>query len=312
MATKSRKRSKRKSQKSQKVSNKKPLVAYLLESGSIQSIRRNKLIIDKLREYHWTQHHELEYQRNKIKDQITEVFLQQSSSNFNFNGWQRLVRFKYSYHPLSARGSIENVGGRFNIGNIDPQYFHPFPGLYIASDKDTALQETLGPTPEDPKIKLNQMEIALTNPKSISIISVSGFLEKMFDLRDSSRLNEFVDLISIFELSTHLKKLAQTHNLKRPRVVKTVDQLYTSLMESNWREFPMQYDIPANPQIFGQLIHKAGIQGICYRSIWTGKDCLVIYPRNFDATASYIKIDDELPDNSIPSKIDSTNWKTAE
>jgi len=58
----------------------------------------------------------------------------------------------------------------------------------------------------------------------------------------------------------------------------------------------MQFDVPATGQIFGQLVAGAGIEGIVYLSKFTGKECIVIFPQNFEeGTDSFIALDDEPP-----------------
>ncbi len=76
--------------------------------------------------------------------------------------------------------------------------------MYIAKNKDTTLQEHLGQEATMPSSKLNARELALTNPTSEVIVSVSGNLDKVFDLRDDNNLTPFLKLIRNFSLSLHL------------------------------------------------------------------------------------------------------------
>lgn len=85
-----------------------------------------------------------------------------------------------------------------------------------------------------------------------------------------------------------------------------------SLLMKNWRAFPMQFDVPANSQIFGHLVYLAGIEGIRYPSKRTGKDCLVAFPRNFSRTGSYIELDDAAPDGVSLKRVDGDNWQDCE
>lgn len=289
-----------------------PTVSYLLEHATLQEMRNNKKTVETLLQYHWSYYHDLAYQRKQVEDQLIRILNEACVSNFKFQNWQRAVKYKYSNHPLSTLGSLQMPGGRFNIGQINPLHFAPFPGLYIASDKATALQESLIPNPVDVKIKLSPLELALTDRGSITIVSVGGSLERCLDLRDANSLCTFIELINNFKISESITHLADINNIERPRIVKSCEELLKSLMDKNWRLMPMQYDIPANSQIFGQLAHSAGIDGILYKSIATNKDCLVIYPRNFENSSSYIQIDDELPDNNIPKRLDTSCWKISE
>ncbi len=74
----------------------------------------------------------------------------------------------------------------------------------------------------------------------------------------------------------------------------------------------MLFDIPANSQIFGQLVNEAGIDGIIYPSKMTNKDAVVIFTRNFENSGSWVKLDDLGPSDEILGKIDSLNWQLAE
>ena len=44
----------------------------------------------------------------------------------------------------------------------------------------------------------------------------------------------------------------------------------------------------------------------------TGKDCLAIFPRNFEKGDSYIQIHDELPSSKVPKNLDGKNWRLSE
>lgn len=68
----------------------------------------------------------------------------------------------------------------------------------------------------------------------------------------------------------------------------------------------MQFDIPANCQIFGQLVANAGIEGILYPSKFTNKKCLAIYPQNFDSE-SFVKVEGDAPEGAA-SKLDANCW----
>lgn len=287
-------------------------VSYLLEQGTLTEMRRNKKIIEVLLKYYWDLHHDLAYQRKLIESDLISALNEDCIPDYEFKNWQRTVKYKYSDHPLSTLGSLLPPGGRFNIGEINTTSFTPFPGLYIAKDKGTALQETLCPESVEDKNALTSLELALTDKKSISIVSVSGILERVFDLRNDNSLKKFASLIKNFKISPSVIKLADKCNMKRPNTIKTKKELFNSMMQDDWRLFPMQYDIPANSQIFGQIVHTAKIDGVLYCSCVTGKDCLVIYPRNFEYSSSYIQLDHEPPSEKTPKRLDRTCWKVSE
>lgn len=75
------------------------------------------------------------------------------------------------------------------------------------------------------------------------------------------------------------------------------------MLEPHWRAWCMQFDIPANCQIFGQLVASSGIEGILYPSKFSKKkNCLAIYPQNFDSS-SYVAIEGDMPEGAL-SRLD--------
>jgi hypothetical protein len=284
---------------------------FFLEQVSAADIRTWRAIKDSFLKLHWDFYSCLAYQRSKITDEIRKSLLEASQKRFVFKKWQRVVRFKFSTEPLSLAGSlVEPGGGRFNIGDINPAQFPPFPALYIASDKETALQEKLCQK-IDSKNKQEAFDLALTDPTSLTNVSISGQLDTIIDLNKPHKLQNFVDLIKDFTISDHVKAQAKKLQLKEePDLIKTVLQLQKALLCPNWRVGPMQYDIPAPSQIFAQMVVSAGIEGILYKSKFSNRNCLVIFPQNFDETnGSFIKLDDAAPKETKILKWDAASWR---
>lgn len=193
---------------------KKPQVIHLLESGTVDGLREAKSVTQKLLNFHWNYYSELARQRNLIQDQIQEALIQTCIS-YEVTNWQRGVKYKYGLHPLSTVGSLTNIGGRFNTGvNVNTEV-PSFPALYIAKNKDTALQEHLGQLPND---LLSPREMALTNPASETIVSISGKFDKVFDLTSEKGLEPFLKLIKQFKLSKELKVRAYELGEPNPKL----------------------------------------------------------------------------------------------
>jgi hypothetical protein len=167
-----------------------------------------------------------------------------------------------------------------------------FPALYLASDKKTALAELLGR--DGPANSLTPEELALTKATSITVVSVSGRLESVLDIRDAKNLAGFVNLIKGFRLSRGLILKAKNVGLA-VKIVRSAAQLVKVLQTFRWREWPMGYDVPSAPQIFGRIVLDAGIEGILYDSVLTHNLCSAIYPQNFQNSSSYIGLDDPCP-----------------
>lgn len=281
--------------------------------AQLSRLLRHRADIDaRFREFHARFHSELALQRRAIKEKISEALNNNCvPSSFEFKAWQRTVRWKFSDHPFCTVGSLSR-GGRFNIGtNIDPANFPPFSALYLAEDKKTALAEVLGQDGDDPD--LDAHELALAKPDSIVAFSVSGKLDRVLDLNDPAALRDFVKLIRDFTVPPSLVKAAKHLPVAPPKVITTAHDLQKSLLNPNWRHVQTVCEVPANSQIFGQLVMQAGIEGILYPSKLTDSQCLAIFPCNFLGGTSLMELDDECPTATIgPEKVDAGNWEACE
>lgn len=276
----------------------------VLESGLVADIPKTKAATEQLLRFHWDYYSELAYQRNKIYD-LLKASLRCRATPLEFSQWQRVVKYKYSLDPLNTTGSAMDPGGRFNIGAIDRVRYPVFQALYIASDKGTALAELLGRTTGGVSA-LTAEEMALTRPDSITVVSLSGKLEAVLDVRDPHNLTEFVGQIKGFRLSPSLTAMGR--RLGDPvQLVKTGEELAENLRTKEWRRSPMLYDVPANCQIFGRIALDAQIDAIQYDSVLTGKECICVYPQNFRNSTSYVELDDPIPEGIINRRLDATN-----
>lgn len=279
---------------------------YVLEEASIELLQAQKTHTKALLEYYWRFYSELAFQRGEKQLEILATLRENCISGFEFKNWQRAVKYKYCLHPFSTVGSLSDPGGRFNVGDLNPN-IREFPALYVALDKDTALQEALGQS--DTGSELTALERALTNSQSETIVSISGKIERVFDLRNPKSLEGFVEIIKSFTFSDALLGQASSLGETIPTVIQDVDQLISSLLDPDWRISPARYDIPSNSQIFGHLIYLAQIEGVVYSSKFTGKDCIAIFPHHFQLSSSYVELDDSTPHPKVPRRIDSSNWK---
>lgn len=284
-----------------------PTVTYLLESGTLHDMREAKKQTAELLAYHWAFYSELEFQRNQVMEEIKGALIANCTRDFTFSKWQRAVKWKYGLHPLSTAGSLKFIGQRFNFGSEINLSATPFPALYIAEDKDTALQETLGQPGDDAK-GMSAQELALTNPQSEVVVSVSGQLEMVLDLRKSESVTDFVSIIKKFKISDQHKIMAAKLGKPTPGLVKDEETLLKSILAPNWRVNPSRFDVPSNSQIFGHILATAGIEGAVYPSKLNQKSCIAIFTRNFEGSSSFIKFDDDPPLKHIPRQFDSTNF----
>jgi hypothetical protein len=283
----------------------------LLEVGTLESMKNAKRMTDEHLKFHWDFFAELAQQRSMISENIS-IVLNQTSISYSIKNWQRAVKYKYGLHPLCTTGSLTYIGGRFNTGQKVNTEVPSFPALYLSQDKDTALQEHLGQQAVVGDIGLTPREFALTNPASETIVSVSGQLDKVFDLTSEENLGGFVDLLKDFKISKGLIDRSRKLGIPQPVTIKTANLLLSTLLNPEWRQIPSNCDVPSNPQIFGHLVYMAGIEGILYPSKFTGKLCLAVFPRNFVGTDSFIMLDHEVPHEKVPARIDASNWRLCE
>ena len=91
--------------------------------------------------------------------------------------------------------------------------------------------------------------------------------------------------------------------------VKNLEELRKTLFLENWRLMPMQFDVPANSQILGQIAYSAGIEAILYPSVKTHKKALAVYPENFINSEAFIEIAGTVAETVINTKIDKDTYK---
>lgn len=291
---------------------KSPASAFiLLDQFSVEDIKKWAAFKDQILKFHWDYYNDLAYQRSRLSNEIKKSLLEATQKTFKFSNWQRAVKYKYTLTPLSTVGSIMDPGGRFNIGDFNPAQFPPFHALYLSADKNTALQELLSQKipPDQKNPKLDPLDFALMNQTSLTIVSVRGTLNSIINLKEPENLQSFVELIKGFDIPDALKETAHKIRLPEPDLIRTVPKLIDCLLTPNWREWPMQFDVPFSSQIFGQMVIEAGIEGILYPSKFSGKDCLTIFPQNFDSlSGSFIELEGELPSGVKMARIDAKTW----
>jgi len=277
---------------------------FLLDQFSVQDIERWTQFRDEILRFHWDYYTSLAYQRSQIADDLRKALLEATEGPFQFSKWQRITKYKYALDPLSVRGSLTDPGGRFNIGDINPAQFPPFPALYVAVDKDTAPQEVLSQNVAPGK-ESDALDFALVRPDSIAVVSLSGSLDSVVNLKHPAKLEAFVNLIKDFSIPDHLTDMAKARRLDPPKLVRDTAQLLNVLLQPNWQGWPMQFDVPAPCQIFGQLVAQAGVGGILYPSKFNSKDCLAVFPQNFEDTDAFVQLDDVSPPTVRVRRLDA-------
>lgn len=225
-----------------------------LEILKLKDIRRLEKRKDEILSYYHKHYSYFQNERSKIIEDLKNA-LNRNCSNFNVLDWHRVVTFAFSDSPLSAKGSLlDPLGGRFNIGDLDEYKFPSFPALYIAEDFETAYREKFQIKSSETINGLTADELAL-NKSSTSDILVEGEINTVLDLRSPNALSDFYKVIQHIQLPKTLEKEANKLKIPVPYHVKSLKELRASILDDQWRELPMQVDIPSNSQIFGQIAH---------------------------------------------------------
>jgi hypothetical protein len=281
----------------------------ILDQFTTADLRAWQRVSDSLEEFHVRLYYHLEGLRKVHQQEIIESLQAATPLSKEIERWARIIDYKYSLEPLSAMGSLI-LGGRFNIGNnINPSEFPPFSALYIAENYPTAYAEKFGILDTGERDGLSGFELALRKPSSFTSINISGRLNNLFDISNGRNFAKFLEIIKRFKMPYELKELAKKVRVKPPYLVTNFPLMKRALLATDWQAMPAQYQIPANPQIFGRLIRDAGYEGIIYPSVRGHGKCVALFPENFSGSDSYLELSDEPPDGTICGRLDSQTWR---
>jgi hypothetical protein len=176
-----------------------PLDSFTLPE--LLRLRRNQ---SDLAQYHLYCYVELAVQRARIFESLRTSLLEIAVKEFLIKDCYRAVDYCYTLMPLSYKGSLTDIGGRFNIGDIDTNFFPPFPALYVANDFKTAIGEYFGAAEDS---ETDPYFYALTSKASVTVVKLSGYLDSVIDLTKEDKLTRFISLIRHFQLSNQLRQL---------------------------------------------------------------------------------------------------------
>lgn len=268
-------------------------------SNTIPFSLKEPEILSQHKEFYFDEYNYYFNEREKVKREIT-VALNGKTISRSFKNWFRLISTKYITNPLSCKGSIENAtGGRFNVGKIKAGRFPVFPALYLGNDKETCIKEVYA-----------GMEQFYSSSTGDSFFSVNGYINSVLDVTQKGSLDKFVQVIKTIILSKALQKRAKQLSLKIESI-KNVTQLKKHIYDKNWKKAPNIFDIPAIPQIFGQLVKDAGIEATLYKSTKKSRTglCLAVFPENFKNSESYLNLED-CPKSIKNKRMDSETYES--
>jgi hypothetical protein len=214
--------------------------------------------------------------------------------------------------PLSAAGSLRDIGARFNVGQdlATAAGIASWPALYIAQNLETAYREK-NQLPASAKIAgLTPEELALKDGGSFLVAFVRGEISSVLDLSDRDAIKPFCQRIASFDLSRRASSLARSLGAKPPQLIRTAAMLQRAALSPKWRVIPMQFEVPAPSQVFGELVQSAGYEAMTYQSSQGGGQCVVVFPPRFADSASFVELLPGYPHEVTTPRLDHDTWRT--
>lgn len=281
---------------------------YDLDQFTDASIREWIAYGRAVRDFHYALFFDLAGQRAARHKELRAALQHVSPVSVSLDGWCRLVNFQFSNQALSPAGSLRWVGQRFNFGcDIEPNQFPPFPALYLAENFETAFREYHGLAKDKRVEGLRPDELSLEDRGNWVTLQLDGHVNNVFDLTKAANLKGLCQILSKFNLSDRVKKLAVKAKRPPATLVRTPGELLNGLMAENWKVWPVHFDVPANSQVFGQMIVEAGFEGILYRSAKGGERCLAVFTRQLGNSDSRIAVRGECPPGTQLLEISAEN-----
>lgn len=131
----------------------------------------------------------------------------------------------------------------------------------------------LGLTSQYMRSGLTARELGLCSENGLAWVSVAGSVNNIFDLTTPSNLKAFTDVIASFHLSARVRQLERRMGLAPMNVITDSTQLHTTFMAEEWRQYPVMWNTPANPQLIGHLLTQAGFEGVLYNAKRQAQRC---------------------------------------
>lgn len=281
-----------------------------LEQFSEQSLKKWRGSADALDELHTKLFFELELARQRHSTQLIEAIRANLTPGTPFQGWARIIDYRYCLTPLSVAGSLKGDGGRFNIGSgLNPAAFPAFPALYIASDYSTAVRERFGMDLSASLDGLSSSMLALRSPASFTHVGLRGHVELVLDMSDLRYLHAFAAVLRRFTLPDSVRRLARRLNMRAPpTLVRSAAGLQRQLLHRDWRIYPVQFDLPSNSQVFGRIAAAAGVHAILYPSArQVSGRCLALFPQNWKASSCFVEVTDAAPSEARLTRLDGSS-----
>lgn len=261
-----------------------------------------------LDELYQTLYFGLEPERIKRRQEFLDALQSSPGDSLSFSDWTRIVDWQWTNNPLSAIGSLKGHGGRFNIGSDVDECGNslPFPALYLGGSPETAYREYYQCDVSDAeKFGLTREDLALQ--KSTTTVQLKGYVERVFDATDRSKLERFASVLKKFKTPPGLIPLARRLKLGPANnlLIRTAAQLQRNLQDANWRRWPSQFGLPSPNQKFGDWVRAAGYEAIKYESAKNpGTSCLAIFPDSIVSRNTFVEILGSPPSSVSHTRLD--------
>lgn len=250
---------------------------------------------------------DLERQRVSRHEDLCAALRSHPGIALELRGWTRVVDWRWSQTPLSGVGSLNGIGGRFNIGmDLDRARGQSFRALYVAENVETAYSEYFGGRLSSKTNRLSLGEFALRRESSFTTFLLSGQLEQILDLSTAESIQAFVAIIKDFDISRATKEAIRRARLPPRRMLRSAMELRNWLLAppSEWRLEPQAFGIPSTCQIFGRFVKDAGFDGIRFPSQHGHGLNLALYPENFRASSSRVEVLGPAPEGATHTTLD--------
>ena len=281
---------------------------YDLDSFTDASIREWDAYGRAVRDYHYALFFDLAGQRAARHKELRAALQRVTSVTVDLNGWCRLVNFKYSNDALSPAGSFRWIGQRFNLGSdIGAARFPAFPALYLAENLETAFREYHGLPRGTNREGLRPDELSLEDRGNWATLQVTGHVNNVFDLTNAANLKGLCQIFAKFNLSDRVKRLATKAKRPATNIIKTPTELLNSFAVDDWKAWPVHFDVPANSQVFAQMVLEAGFEGILYRSAKGADKCLAVFTRQLGNSDSHVAVKGDHPPGTRFLEISAAN-----
>ncbi len=277
----------------------------VLEKITAAKLNQDRKFYERYSDYHLQLYAELYTQRTRYKETILDSLRAGTDVTLDVEDYVRILNLKYANDPVSPKGSIKFIGGRFNIGeDVNPEIVSNY-ALYIADREETAYNEKFRPGKTQSELTTEELHL-ISKSTSYAYVKLTGTVSGLLDISDGDGLTEFLSVISRFKISQGCKALAKRAGIDQWTLVSNYDELFHMCLDANWRLHPSLLSIPATSQIFGNLVREAGYTGIIFPSTVHGGQCVALFPENFDDNSMVCAKDPT--DQTNQSCLDSESW----